>query len=73
MPPLRRRPLRHAAMVGGAGHLVSTPSATVDPVEDAASKANRIDALTKLRALYVSGVLTEEQYASEHARLIGGI
>jgi hypothetical protein len=73
MPLLRRRPLKNAAMVGGSGHAASTPSAPAAPVEDAASEANRIDALTKLKGLYVSGVLTEEQYASEHARLTEGI
>ncbi|HEY5333014.1 MAG TPA: SHOCT domain-containing protein [Solirubrobacterales bacterium] len=60
-------------MVGGTGHVVSTPGAATGPVEDAASEANRIDALTKLKDLYVTGVLTEEQYASEHARLTEGI
>jgi hypothetical protein len=73
MPLSRRRPLKAAAMVGGAGHVVSTPAAAAAPVEDAASEANRIDALTKLKDLYVTGVLTEEQYVSEHARLTEGI
>jgi hypothetical protein len=72
MPPLRRRPLQRAAMVGGADP-VSVPPKAPAPVEDAASEANRIDALTKLKALFVTGVLTEEQYASEHARLTEGI
>jgi hypothetical protein len=73
MPLLRRRPLKAAAMVGGAGHAVSTPSSSAAPVEDAASEANRIDALTKLKDLYVTGVLTEEQYVSERDRLTEGI
>jgi hypothetical protein len=73
MPLLRRRPLKSAAMVGGSGHVVSAPPAATEPVEDAASEAHRIDALTKLKALYVTGVLTEEQYDSEHARLTEGI
>lgn len=68
MPLLRRRPLKIAAMVGGEGLAVA-----VDPVDDAASEATRIDALTKLKALYVTGVLTEEQYDSERARLTEGI
>jgi hypothetical protein len=66
MPPLRRRPLKGAEMVGGAGHAPA-------PAADAASEGNRIDALTKLKALYDSGVLTREQYDSEHARLTAGI
>jgi hypothetical protein len=72
MPPLRRRPLRSAAMVGGAGLAVPAPAAA-DRVDSAASEANRIDALTKLKALFDTGVLTEEQYDSERARLTAGI
>jgi hypothetical protein len=73
MPPLRRRPLKSAAMVGGGGSVESGPAVAADRIEDAASEANRIDALTKLKALFVTGVLTEEQYDSELARLTGGI
>jgi hypothetical protein len=72
MPLSEKRPLKSAAMVGDAGQ-AAAPSATTNRVDDAASDANRIDALTKLKALYVSGVLTEEQYHSEHARLTEGI
>jgi hypothetical protein len=32
----------------------------------------RIDALTKLKALFDSGVLTARQYADERDRLLGG-
>jgi len=73
--PLSRRPLIRAAMVGGAGyeigkrHEVGGP----EPIDDAASEANRIDALTKLKSLFDDGVLTQEQYDSEHARLTAGI
>ena len=84
MPLLRRRPLTRAAMVGGAGYeigrrhlaepgspaLVHSPA---DPIDGAASEANRIDALTKLKSLLDDGVLTQEQYDSEHARLTAGI
>ena len=77
MPPLRRRPLTRAAMVGGAGYEIGKrPEAAApapEPVEDAASEANRIDALTKLKSLLDDGVLTQEQYDSEHARLTAGI
>jgi hypothetical protein len=69
MPLSEKRPLKSAAMVGDAGQ-ATVPA---DRVDDAASDANRIDALTKLKSLYVSGVLTEEQYNSEHARLTEGI
>jgi hypothetical protein len=62
------RPLKRAAMVGGEGLAVSG-----DRVEDAALDAKRIDALTKLDALFVTGVLTEEQYRSERGRLTEGI
>ena len=89
MPLMRRRPLMRAAMVGGAGYAVgkrheaaaeaapapaaaaSAPAA--EPVAPAASEANRIDALTKLKSLLDSGVLTQEQYESERARLTEGI
>ena len=88
MPLLRRRPLMRAAMVGGAGYAIGkrheagaqaepAPSAptqpAAEPVEDAASEANRIDALTKLKSLLDTGVLTQEQYDSEHARLTEGM
>lgn len=72
MPLSEKRPLKSAAMVGDARQAAAT-SATGDRVDDAASDANRIDALTKLKSLYVSGVLTEEQYDSEHARLTEGV
>jgi hypothetical protein len=88
MPLLRRRPLMRAAMVGGAGYelgkrheagaqpgptSVATQAAAAEPVDDAASEASRIDALTKLKSLLDMGVLTREQYDSEHARLTQGI
>lgn len=76
MPVLRRRPLIKAAMVGGAGYEIGKRregDPRPEPVEDAASEANRIDALTKLKSLLDDGVLTQEQYDSEHARLTKGI
>jgi Short C-terminal domain len=76
MPLLRRRPLTRAAMVGGAGYEIGKgreAGSRPEPVEDAASEANRIDALTKLKSLLDDGVLTQEQYDSEHARLTEGI
>jgi hypothetical protein len=44
-----------------------------EPESGADSEANRIDALTKLKSLLDSGVLTQEQYDSEHARLTEGM
>jgi hypothetical protein len=76
MPLLRRRPLMRAAMVGGAGYAIGKrheAGAQREPVDDAASDANRIDALTKLKSLLDEGVLTQEQYDSEHGRLTEGI
>lgn len=64
MPLMRRRPLIRAAMVGGAGYAAGKRHEA-----GAASEANRIDALTKLKSLLDSGVLTQEQYESERARL----
>lgn len=76
MPLLRRRRLMRAAMVGGAGYEIGVrheAGSQPELVEDAASDANRIDALTKLKSLLDDGVLTQEQYDSEHARLTAGI
>jgi Short C-terminal domain len=56
-------------MVGEAGVGIGGP----EPVSDAASEANRIDALTKLKSLLDDGVLTQEQYDSERARLTARI
>lgn len=72
MPLLRRRPLTPASMVGIAG-LEIGGRREAEPIEDAASEANRIDALTKLKSLLDDGVLTKEQYDSERARLTAGI
>jgi hypothetical protein len=44
-------------------------ASTVGP----SSETDRIDALTKLKSLLDSGVLTEEQYESERQRLTQGI
>jgi hypothetical protein len=64
-------------MVGGAGYEIGKRQegrgSAPGPVDDAASEANRIDALTKLKSLLDDGVLTQEQYDSEHARLTAGI
>jgi hypothetical protein len=72
-----RRPLTRAAMVGGAGYEIGkrheARGHATEPVDDAASEAHRIDALTKLKTLLDDGVLTQEQYDSEHARLTAGI
>jgi Short C-terminal domain len=77
MPLSRRRPLTRAAMVGGAGFVIGERQKATgpapEPVDGAASEANRIDALTKLKSLLDDGVLTQEQYDSEHARLTAGI
>jgi hypothetical protein len=51
-------------------------AAAPDPAPTAASasaETERIDALTKLKRLLDSGVLTEEQYESERRRLTAGI
>jgi hypothetical protein len=82
-----RRPLKNATMFGtpaGASarpRLVIAPPLGPDPgvgsasdhYSGAASPANRIDALTKLKSLLDSGVLTPAQYESELARLTDGI
>ena len=64
-------------MVGGAGFEIGkrqeVGGSAPGSVDGAASEANRIDALTKLKTLLDDGVLTQEQYDSEHARLTAGI
>jgi hypothetical protein len=60
-------------MVGGAGYAIGKRHHADAPVDDAASEANRIDALTKLKSLFDDGVLTQEQYDSERTRLTEGI
>jgi putative oligomerization/nucleic acid binding protein len=47
---------------------LSTP-----PAGSQSSETDRIDALTKLKALLDSGVLTQEQYESERQRLTAGM
>lgn len=84
MPLNGRRPLLRAGMVGGAGHAlgrrrggleaqavaVRVPGPAAVP---ASAETERIDALTKLKGLLDSGVLTAEQYESERRRLTAGI
>jgi Short C-terminal domain len=82
-PMLRKRPLLSATMFGAtfglpAGARVNraasrSPAAKEVAAADAAAEVNRIDALTKLKSLLDTGVLTREQYESERARLTGGI
>jgi hypothetical protein len=62
-----------SAMVASAGDASGRRPKAAEPVSQAASEANRIDALTKLKALFDSGVLTEEQYESERRRLTAGM
>jgi hypothetical protein len=64
MPVLRRRPLRRAAMVGGAGYAVGRQPQHISP------EAERLGALTKLEGLLESGVLTREQFEEERQRML---
>jgi hypothetical protein len=57
-------------MAGSVSHVFKKGD---DDVPSAASEENRIDALTKLKSLLDSGVLTREQYESERERLTAGI
>jgi hypothetical protein len=82
----RRRPLMRAAMVGSAGYAVGKHAAAKQeaqaapppaeqpppqpPSEAPASEGDRIEALTKLKDLLDSGVLTEEQYEAEKQKLL---
>ncbi len=49
------------------------PQAAAPPPAAAPSEADRIDALTKAKALLDSGVLTQEQFDSERRRLTEGM
>jgi hypothetical protein len=74
-------------MVGGAGYAIGkrhqagveaeaappAQSPAAEPPSPATSEANRIDALIKLKSLFDTGVLTQEQYDSERARLTEGM
>ena len=76
---LRKRPLLSATMFGTAFGLPAgarvnhaaprLPATGHDALLSASSELNRIDALTKLKSLFDSGVLTREQFESERARL----
>jgi len=81
-------PLPATKMVGGAGYVAgkhiankqqaeappqqaeASPQAAAAPVS---SEADRIDALTKLKGLLDSGVLTQEQYEAERQKLLQGM
>ncbi|HEX7059881.1 MAG TPA: SHOCT domain-containing protein [Solirubrobacterales bacterium] len=73
-----------AAMVGGAGYAVGKRAAAQRDAEAAQgaasapaaappSESERVEALTKLKDLFDSGVLTEEQYESEKQKLLAGM
>ena len=47
------------------------PAAEEAPAAPAMSEADRIDALTKLKGLLDSGVLTQEEYEAEKQKLLG--
>lgn len=71
---------RRAAQRGGAASPASTatPPPTAEAPAPAApeapsSEADRVDALTKLKDLLDSGVLTEEQYEAEKQKLLEGL
>jgi hypothetical protein len=49
------------------------PAPTAESAPGPSSEADRIDALTKLKSLLDSGVLTQEQYESERQRLTEGM
>lgn len=71
---------RRAAQRGGetSPTSASTPPPAPDAPAPAApeapgSEADRVDALTKLKDLLDSGVLTEEQYEAEKQKLLEGL
>lgn len=65
-----------AAMVGGAGYAVGKRTAAAArpaAAAEAQPETERIEALTKLKSLLDSGVLSREQYESERMRLTEGM
>ena len=89
MPLMRRRPLMRAAMVGGAGYVAGKhmsqnrqqdeaqdqpeAPAAQQPAAPVTSEADRVEALTKLKTLLDSGVLTQEQFDAEREKLLQGL
>ncbi len=73
---------KHAQRNGRAGHserrdgATGTAGGAAQPAPAAPpaamSEAERIDALTKLKGLLDSGVLTQEQFEAEKAKLLPG-
>ncbi len=58
---------------GGQGQAQpQAPAADQAPAAPAMSEADRIDALTKLKGLLDSGVLTQEQFEAEKQKLLAG-
>lgn len=47
------------------------PAAAAEPAPQAVSEAERMDALKKAKDLFDSGVLNEEQFEAEKAKLLG--
>jgi Short C-terminal domain len=83
----RRRPLVRAAMVGGAGYLAGrkmgeardggpTPEQEADPVPGEAPSSgisdSSIERLKQLATLRDQGVLTDEEFDAEKAKVLGG-
>lgn len=73
---LTRRRLRSAWMLERPGERRRSRLVSVPPIRRPRGRPGkadaRIEALTKLKSLFDSGVLTEQQFESERHRLLGG-
>jgi hypothetical protein len=80
MPLVRRRPLLRAAAIGGGAYMAGKHSqsmaapAAAEPVaptpEPVAEAPDMIGQLSQLAKLHEQGVLTDEEFAQQKARIL---
>ena len=78
MPLVRRRPLLRAAAVGGSAYVAGKRHAQsqsqereVEPETAATPAPDTYERLRQLGELHDQGVLTDQEFAQEKARLLG--
>jgi hypothetical protein len=85
MPLMRRRPLLRAAAVGGSAYLAGKRRGQADqpqpeppapaaapPPSAAALSAQAMEQLKSLAQLHDQGILTDQEFDEQKARLLGG-
>jgi hypothetical protein len=75
---VRRKPLLRAAVVGGGAYMVgkrrgqqSEPQAQASAADTDASQPSVSDQLAQLSSLHAQGSLSDAEFASSKARLLG--